>query len=141
MRKLLAFLAVVAVTACDSRIGGSFVAPQTPTIVGSFKLQSFNGKAPPTVINAGATDTTTVVGDTLTFGSDKSLRRVLVTVTTPPANAQQIAGVASGTYTLTSGALSLTFQNGTGLVTFLATLNGSLVTVNDNNDIWVYQKF
>ena len=141
MRKLLAFLAVVAVAACDSRVGSSFVAPQTPSIVGSFKLLTFNGKAPPTVLDANVADTVTVIGDTLTFGSDKTLRRVLVTVTRPPASATPVAGTANGTYTLSSGALTLTFQNGTGLVTFLATQSGSQVRVNDNGDQWVYRKF
>jgi hypothetical protein len=141
MRKLVAFLAVIAVTACDSRVGGSFVAPQTPSIVGTFKLQTFNGKTPPVQIATNATSTLTVVGDTLTFNADKSVRRAYaVTVTTPPAAPAPQLSVTFGTYTLSSGALTLTLPNSTGFFTVSGSQSGSTVTLNDAGDIWVYSK-
>jgi hypothetical protein len=142
MRKFLAFLAVVTVAACDSRVGSSFVSPQTPTIVGSFKLLTFNGRTLPTVIDASATDTTSVVGDTLTLASDKSLARTFVTRTTPPASAAVQVTNENGSYTLTSGVLSaITLRIGSNTFSFPATQSGSQITVVDNGDLWVYQKF
>jgi hypothetical protein len=144
MRKLLAFLAVVAVTACDSRIGSSFVAPVTPSIVGTFKLQTFNGKALPTVLSTNATSTLTLVGDTLMFSKDGLLRRAsAVTVTTPPGAPIPQTVVASGTYKLTNADVTLTLPNssGTGFFTVPGTLsNGSTLTLNDAGDVWVYSK-
>lgn len=141
MRKLLAFLAVVAITACDTRVGSSFVAPQTPSIVGAFKLRTFNGLPLPAVADANATDTLKIIGDTLTFSSDKSLRRAYaVTITTPPGPAVPSLTVSTGSYTSTSGDVTITLPIGSTTYTVPGTLSSSTLTLNDRGDIWVYQK-
>jgi hypothetical protein len=143
MRKLLAFLAVVAVTACDSRVGSSFVAP-APSIVGTFKLQTFNGKSLPTLLTTNATSTITLVGDTLTFSKDGSVRRAsALSVTTPPAAPIPQGVVANGTWTLSNGTLTVTLPRGNGAGFFSVTgafTGGATVTLNDAGDVWVYQK-
>jgi hypothetical protein len=140
MRKLLAFLAVVAVTACDSRVGSSFVVP-LPSIVGTFKLRTFNGKAPPTTVDQNATSTLTLDGDTLMFDSQSKVRRATATtITTPPAAPAPRLTVVNGNYSLTSGVLTLTLPSGAGFTTITGTFSGSTVTLNDGGDIWIYSK-
>jgi hypothetical protein len=141
MRKLLAFLAVVAVAACDSRIGSSFVAPLTPSIVGTFKLQTFNGRALPTPTTLNSTSALTIVGDTLTFNKDLTLRRAYaVIITNPGTTPTPRLSVTAGTYTLSNGVLALTLPGSTGFFIVTGTQSGSTVTINDAGDIWVYQK-
>jgi hypothetical protein len=141
MRKLLAFLAVVAVTACDSRIGSSFVAPVTPSIVGTFKLQTFNGRTLPTILSSNATSTTTLVGDTLTFNKDGTVRRAsAASTTTPPAGPIPRLNVTSGTYVSSNGALTVTLPSSTGFFTVTGTQSGANLTLKDVNDVWVYSK-
>jgi hypothetical protein len=141
MRKFLALLAVVAVTACDSRVGGNFVAPQTPSIVGTFKLQTFNGRSLPTPATTNSTNTLTIVGDTLTFAKDLTMRRAYaVIITNPGATPTPRLNISAGTYTLSNGVLAVTLPGSTGFFTVTGTQSGSTVTLNDAGDIWVYQK-
>jgi hypothetical protein len=140
MRKLLAFLAVVAVTACDSRVGSSFVAPLTPSIVGTYQLQTFNGKTPPTNITLSTGVTITIVGDTLTFNKDLTLRRAYAVIILNPTPTPRLS-ISTGSYTMpVNGALTITLPGPTGFYTLPGTQSASTFTLNDSPDVWVYSK-
>jgi hypothetical protein len=143
MRKLLAFLAVVSVAACDSRIGSSFVSPATPSIVGKYVAQTVNGSALPAITAQTGASTTTIVVDTLTFGSDGSvIHAFVVAIAAPPGSVpvQQPEIVNTGTYVLTNGALTLLFPNNAGGTdAFTGTQSGATITINGGN-IFIYRK-
>lgn len=142
MRKLLALVAVVvAVAACDSRIGSSFVAP-TNNITGTFIMRTFNGKTPPTVYDSSATRIIMLVGDTLTFNSDGSLRdATAMTTTVPPGGPVPSVSVVHGAYSLSGTSLAITLpdQNGT-VTTFPSTYISGKVTLTDAAGVWVYTR-
>jgi hypothetical protein len=143
MRKIFALLAVVvAVAACDSRVGGTFVAP-TNNISGTFILRTFNGKTPPTVYDSSATLITMLVGDTLTFNGDGSLRDATAMTTTIPPGAPVPSGnVMIGAYTLSGTALAITLPSGSGntFATFPSTYINGRVTLTDAAGVWVYSR-
>jgi hypothetical protein len=142
MRKIVAFLAVVAVTACDSRVGSSFVAP-LPTIAGTYRLRTYNGVTPPAVVDQTVTSTTTVVGDTLTFANDGTMRRAYaLVITAPPAAPTPRLSVTTGTYSASGGNVTVTLPNGAGgFLVFTGTYaGGSSVTLTNAGAVSVYQK-
>jgi hypothetical protein len=143
MRKRLILLAVVAITACDSRVGASFVAPP-PSIFGTFKLRTFNGKALPTRIDNGTTTTVVIlIGDTLTFNRDNTVHRATATtVTTPPGAPAPVHSLTDGSFTNQNGTLAVTLPRSSGgTFTVPGTFSGgATVTINDATDVWVYTK-
>ena len=142
MRKLVAFLLVVTVAACDSRIGPSFVAP-LPTIVGTYTLRTVNGNPLPTVIDQTLGSTTTVTADTITFSTDASVRRAFtLIVATPPAAPVTRVSVKTGSYTASAGNVTVTLPTDAGgVLTLTGTYTpGSSVTLNATGVVMVYAK-
>ena len=144
MRKFLAFLAVIAVAACDTRVGGSFVAPQTPSIVGSrFVTQSLDGQALPALYSQTSANTISLVADTLTFSTDgKTVTHVdAIAIATPPGSTPvtQPASSETGTFTLSNGVLTLLFVRTGGTAAFTGTQSGATITLNDGH-AYVYRK-
>ncbi len=109
MRKLLGLFAVCSVVlACDTRGHRSLTAPFSAEL-GTYPLQSVDGKPLPVQLVASAPNTTRqLLADTLILTSGGNAREVYYVSTTTPPAAPVIGSVAvAGKYTITRDSLTM----------------------------------
>ena len=110
-------------------------------LTGNFLLRTLNGQALPATADSSGTTKMSVIADTLTFNSDKTIREVIVYSTVTPPGAPVISkSVLTGTYSLSGTALAITYVKSGSLDTFDCTFINGRVTLTDAVGVWVFSK-
>ena len=141
MRRLLAVLVVLALTACDS--GGPAAVIGTggsgSGLTGTYTLRTVNGATPPAVYRTQGTTSYEILDDAFSIGASGSwteVGHVRVTVN----GGEPIASTLSdaGTYTTTSNSITLT-STAAG-TSFTMVLGDGTMTLTNASYVLVYSK-
>ena len=143
MRRLLALCGAIALAACHSLDSPepNFTLPTTETnVVGTFVLQSANGRVPPYVIQANTAGTKILLNDRIVLHDDLTWADT-TNYEVDLANGDTQVGptTTNGTYNIAGGRINFTMTVG-GNITFAGAVVGNTLTVVSQNRPFVYAR-
>ena len=127
MRRFVAFLTVVLLTACNNEIDGS---TRPSSVVGTYQLLSYGGRSLPTVVSTDAGGVTEVTGGELVIGSDNTWSEIRDYRMTTSGGTQTASFVYSGGWPYDRDQASMQFTLPSLQVQFTGIAAGGSVTLS-----------
>lgn len=133
----LALAGVIAAGSVSGRDAGSARQPVAHSEVGTYALQSVNGKTVPATIAEGGASIE-VVGGSIVLGASAAVT-VVTSFRVPAGTGAPQSNSTSGTYRLQGDSLFFAFTSGGNSA---GTLKGSLIqaAMTEPTDAWIYKK-
>ena len=107
MRRFVALLTVVLLTACNNEIDGS---TRPSSVVGTYQLQSYGGRSLPTVVSTDNGGVTEVTGGELVINGDNTWSETRDYRMTTSGTTQTASFVYSGSWTYERDQASMLFH-------------------------------
>lgn len=107
MRRFVALLTVVLLTACNNEID---VSTRPSSVVGTYQLQSYGGRSLPTVVSTDAGGVTEVTGGKLEINGDNTWSEIRDYRMTSSGTIQTASFVYSGSWTYERDNASMLFH-------------------------------
>jgi hypothetical protein len=133
----LALAGVIAAGSASGRDAAASKLPGAQSELGTYTLQSVNGKAIPATLAEGGANVEVVSGS-IVLGASSTVT-VVTSFRVPPGTGTPQSSTTSGTYRLQGDTLTFTFTNGGGSV---GALKGSTIqaAMTEPTDVWIYKK-
>jgi hypothetical protein len=107
MRRFVALLTLVLLTACNTEIDGS---TSPSSVVGTYELRTYGGRSLPTVVSSDAGGVTEVVSGELVIGSDNSWSETRTYRLTESGTTSTASFVNEGSWTYVRDQASMQFN-------------------------------
>jgi hypothetical protein len=127
MRRFVALLTVVLLTACNNEID---VSTRPSSVVGTYQLQSYGGRSLPTVVSTDAGGVTEVTGGKLEINGDNTWSEIRDYRMTSSGTTQTASFVYSGSWTYERDQASMLFHLPSLQAQFTGIAAGGSVTLS-----------
>jgi len=134
MRRFVALLTVVLLTACNNEVDQS---TRPNSVIGTYQLRSYGGRSLPTVVSTDAGGVTEVMSGELVIGSDNSWSETRTYRLTTAGTSQTASFVYTGSWTYERDQAYMLFNMPSLQVQFTGTAAGGSVTLSmsDGNTV------